>query len=385
MVKDKTVIEKEDRIEELGQQLKHATELLDKCIDTIWKLDPQLQFTFVSPSIYDTFGYTQEEWIGTKLSEHTPFCEYVKMGRKALNAIKTRKVSGPAELFETALYHKNGSLVEVEIVAKAVFNENGDPVGLIGSTRNISDRKKTERELVRKTAQLRASNVAKDKFFSIVAHDLKNPFNALIGFSNLLEEEVEQISNDNIVRFSSHINKTLLKTYEYLNNLLEWSRLQSTKSDIYRSVFNVKALVHNTLDMLFLQAQKKKITLRISIGEQLTAYADRKMIQTVVVNLLSNAIKYSPEGKEILIEAKSEGNKVLVSVRDHGVGIHPSILENLFNIEKSVSTPGTHHETGTGLGLILCKEFISKNQGTIGVESTQWKGSLFWFRIPAKA
>ncbi|RKD90512.1 PAS domain-containing sensor histidine kinase [Mangrovibacterium diazotrophicum] len=384
MDKNLTFESLQNRVKELEQELKIRSELLDKSIDIIWKLDLKLRFTFVSPSVFETFGYTQDEWIGSTLSSHASPSEFIRMSQKALDSITYYSEDTPFEMFEAVMLRKDGTPIDVEVAAKLVFDTNGLPKELIGSTRDITQRKKAERELREKTDQLKASNAAKDKFFSIVAHDLKNPFSALIGFSSLLQEEVEHVENENIVQFSSIINNTLLRTFDYLNNLLEWSRLQLSQIDLYRSTFNLYKLVHSTVEMLFIQAQTKNLTIRISIPEYTEMYADRKMIQTVLMNLISNAIKYSHKRSEIKIEVDSDDEGVSVYVKDKGIGLSPRMQENMFNIEKSVSTPGTEAETGTGLGLILCKEFIAKNEGSIGVESMEGKGSTFWFKIPHK-
>ncbi|MBN2639338.1 MAG: PAS domain S-box protein [Bacteroidales bacterium] len=377
-----TYKELENKIKELEQRLQVNQELLEKSIDVIWKMDLRLRFTYVTPSVYSATGFTPQEWVGSKLSSHASFREFMKMARIAFSIIKGYS-ENDVEVFEAVVIHKNGTPIDVEIAGKVLFNKMGLPIEVIGSTRVITERKMAERELEKKTQQLKESNAAKDRFFSIVAHDMRNPFNALIGFSELLENEVIDNKNDNIKHYSSMINKTLLKSYEYLNNLLEWSRLQLDKIEFKPETLNLKLLIEETADMLNAQSESKNIVVQHKIPGNINIIGDKNMLKTVLMNLTSNAIKYSHSNNRILITAKILKNHVVVFITDNGVGLRPEEKEKIFRIEEIYSTKGTNNEAGSGLGLILCKEFIKKHHGEIGVESQFGNGSTFWFKIPS--
>lgn len=383
MKNELTYRELKNRVEELERKLLVNEELLDKSVDVIWRLDLRLRFTYVSPSIYRAMGFTPEEWIGSKLSSHTSYLEFIKMARIAFSVMKGYRENDYV-VFEGVMYHKNGNPIDVEIAGKVLFNKRGLPNRIIGSTRVITERKKIERELARKTQELKESNATKDKFFSIVAHDLRSPFSALIGVSQLLEEEVKNCDNKEIKTYSSLISKTLTTSLDYLNNLLEWSRLQSDKMEFNPIQLQLRNMVKETLDLLQLQSENKHIEIKLSVPEDMTVVADKNMLKTILINLISNAIKYSHPQSEIILVGKSQNGEIAFYVEDYGVGLRPEEQEKIFKIEEMYTTRGTNNESGSGLGLILCKEFIKKHNGEMGVESKFGKGSTFWFKIPVQ-
>lgn len=240
--------------------------------------------------------------------------------------------------------------------------------------KSLSDRRQAMRSL-------QMSNDSKDKFFSIIAHDLKGPFSSLLGFSNMLIEEVDEGDLSNIKKYSSVLNSTLNKTYYFLVNLLDWSSSQTNRIDFAPKEFCFNELVDEVFQLLELQAHDKDIVLKKSLEHQIMISADRNMLNTVIRNLVSNAIKYSDKGK-IELKAYFVNSNLYCSIIDNGIGMTKEKMDTLFQISDIESIPGTNNEKGTGLGLILCKEFIEKHNGEIGVESNLGSGSIFWFRIP---
>lgn len=234
-----------------------------------------------------------------------------------------------------------------------------------------------------KTKELRELNASKDLFFSIIAHDLKGPFNALIGFSNLLYDEVK-ISKDKAFLESVEIIKNVSEnTFELLQNLLEWAQMQSGRLQFKREHIKLLEVVNDVLKTLYLQSLHKKIEIKTTISDDnITVYADRNMISTMLRNLISNAIKYSHENGKVGITCAIEASSVKISVTDHGVGISDKDIEKIFNFKFVQKTLGTSGEKGTGLGLILVQDFVSKHEGTIWVKSEVGKGSTFIFSIP---
>lgn len=239
-----------------------------------------------------------------------------------------------------------------------------------------------QNNLSQKNEELASLNATKDKFFSIVAHDLRSPLGSLIGLSDVLIDEVENINHENIKEFSGLIKQSTVNTFDYLNNLLEWSSLQTNNINFQKSHFNINTVINEILELLFFQAKAKNIKLSTSLNCPMEIEADINMIKTVVLNLVSNAIKFSHKGGEVVISVERIDNHLTLTIKDSGVGIMPKQKEKLFSIAESSSTLGTDKEKGTGLGLILCKEFISLHNGTIDLLSEVNKGTSFIVKLP---
>ena len=239
-----------------------------------------------------------------------------------------------------------------------------------------------ENKVEQRTQELRELNATKDKFFSIIAHDLKNPFNTLLGFTELMLDSLEDFDYEKIREFISIIADTSKHSYALLENLLEWSRSQTGRIQMKPETIDLYKLVEENIDFLLNQAGNKKIKLVNGVASPAHVHADANMLNTVVRNLISNAIKYTGEGGSITVSAIEKDGMVETSVADTGMGIKPENLEKLFRIDVNFSTKGTANEIGTGLGLILCKEFITRNEGKIWVESELGKGSTFKFTLP---
>ncbi len=236
-------------------------------------------------------------------------------------------------------------------------------------------------ELRENRKKLEEANATKDKFFSIIAHDLRSPFNTLLGFTEYLEKEFYTISSEKSFDMIKQIKKTARGTYFLLENLLEWSRSQTGKMPPKPITINLRDIITDCVGMAQTSANKKHISLRAEISDKLPAYIDENMIRTVIRNLISNAIKFTPHGGEILVGVADGLKYYRVYVQDNGVGIKNSVQKTLFNVDSHCSTMGTDREKGTGLGLILCKEFVEKNGGTIEVESELNMGTRFLFTV----
>jgi len=247
---------------------------------------------------------------------------------------------------------------------------------------NVEEVNSLNEILISKNEMLHELNATKDKFFGIIAHDLKNPFNSLLGFSNLLVENASQYTPEKVKNFAQNMNISAVQGFKLLENLLEWARLQT--GNIKPNLIKVKpSQLINDVILLHQQiAKSKNIELQSVINCDDFILADKEMIKTVLRNLVSNALKFTePEGS-VKIETKSIKNNVLLEVTDNGFGIDPKHLDKLFKIDSNLSKIGTAGEKGTGLGLILCKEFVEKNNGKIWVDSELGKGSSFKFTIP---
>jgi len=242
-------------------------------------------------------------------------------------------------------------------------------------------------ELDIRNGKLRDLNATKDKFFSIISHDLKNPFNTLLGMSNLLLDEDQDYNEQQRKEFLQHINDSSSKTYKLLENLLTWSNSQTGMINYVPEKIKLKPLI-DELVLLFKESSEiKDIKIMLAVEKSSNVFGDRNMLDATLRNLISNAIKFTPKGGEISIKAEAYEKESLftkIVIQDTGIGISKEKQAKLFNISEEVITKGTEDETGTGLGLILCKEFVEKQGGTIWIESEEGKGTSVYFTIPNK-
>jgi signal transduction histidine kinase len=223
----------------------------------------------------------------------------------------------------------------------------------------------------------------KDKFFSIISHDLKSPFNSLLGLTQMMSEMADSFSKDKLVEYATSVNEAGTAVFALLQNLLEWARLQMEGATLDLERISLQEIVQENINVLSSMAQEKNIALRNDI-KITSAYADRNMVQTVVRNLIVNALKFTPPGGSVNISSQKNQNMVQVTVTDTGVGMSKEKAEMVFALDQKTSTTGTAGEIGTGLGLPLCKDMIERNGGRIWVESNSGKGSRFHFTLPSE-
>lgn len=232
--------------------------------------------------------------------------------------------------------------------------------------------------------ELKEINKMKDKFFSIVAHDLKNPFNSILGYSELLMDMVEEDNvNEEQQIFVKYLHNSSKHAYSLLEDLLTWARMQMNRIPFKPEEVLMNEVIEKNIDLHTPAAHKKNITLEVESEKGYKVLADKFMVTTVLRNFISNAVKFSNnDGNIAVIVSQNSNDSVKIEVKDNGIGIPDSVIKKLFKIEENYSSSGTAGEKGTGLGLIICKEFIEKNKGQIGVESEFGKGSSFWFTLP---
>ncbi|PKQ64464.1 hypothetical protein BZG02_06565 [Labilibaculum filiforme] len=241
---------------------------------------------------------------------------------------------------------------------------------------------KSQEALLERETALRELNATKDKLFSVVAHDLINPFNSIIGFSSVLLQQVNEKDYEGIEEYAEIIHDSSSRAMDLLSNLLEWSRSQIGKIDFKPVSYNLNQQIHEAVLLLTDTATIKSIKIVTNLPSDFAIFAHKEMISTVIRNLISNAIKFTMPGGEIVVAAEKQNDVVTISICDNGVGIPPENLAKLFLMTESYSSLGTAKEKGTGLGLMLCKEFVEKHQGRIWVESEVGKGSCFRFSLP---
>jgi len=277
-----------------------------------------------------------------------------------------------------------GVLVLQNYEKENVYSEN-DINFLISTGSQIAmaiERKKAEEEINSKNTQLQTLNAEKDKFFSILAHDLRGPLSAFVAATQIISEEIQNMDVEEIKDITNSMKTSASNIYSLLENLLEWSRLRRGGMDFIPVKLDLNNSVNECINILSESARKKEIKIYTSIPDGTQIFADNHMFETIIRNMVSNAIKFTNKGGMVKIEAvKKENLSTEIKITDTGIGMSPELKGKLFQIDEKTSRPGTDGEPSTGLGLLLCKEFIEKHGGKIWVESEQGKGSIFTFTI----
>ncbi len=301
---------------------------------------------------------------------------------------ETDMIGQPAEIWlGVSLKIKNktiGVIVVQDYYDKTTYGEEEKQVLIYVSEQIASaiSKKMDEEELKRYSEELHELNKSKDKFFSIIAHDLRSPFYGLMGLTNILKSEYEELPPDETRVYLDELYSSTSNLYTLIENLLEWSRIQSGKMIFQPEELDFKELLQEVIPVLYQTAQLKSISIENCINNCLIIYADWAMIRSLMQNLISNAIKFTHKGGSINIScSKINDEKIEVKVKDTGVGMSEDKISKLFRIDENISTPGTNKEKGTGLGFLLCKEIVEKHGSTINVTSEIGKGSCFSFAL----
>lgn len=293
----------------------------------------------------------------------------------------------------TAKYiDENGNSTWFQSNISPILNPANEILNLILIDSDINDLKIAEAEInshkseiEKQAAELAKLNNTKDRLFSIIGHDLKNPFNSILGFVDILLKKYKDIDREKLFEFLSMIQDSSLTAYHLLGNLLEWARAQTKNVKLNPVVFNVYELIAEVIALQSLQASAKKINLINNISKAAEVFADRQMLNTVIRNISSNGIKFTNEGGTITYKSYSDNDTVRIEISDNGVGMPEETTKQLFELDKVKSSLGTSGESGTGLGLIICADFIKLNKGTIEAKSTPGKGSTFILTLPANS
>ncbi|MBK7632338.1 MAG: PAS domain-containing sensor histidine kinase [Ignavibacteriales bacterium] len=251
--------------------------------------------------------------------------------------------------------------------------------------RDVTNQKQNEIQILKIAEDLKQINDTKDKFVSIIAHDVRTPIIALIGYAEILADDIDELQKSEVKEFASSIVEISKQTIGLLTNLLEWSRLQTGRIEFNPEPVNVFSISENTVSLLRSNSEQKNITILNKLDKETFVYADENMMQSIFNNLVTNAIKFTNRNGQIVLSASQFGRMIRFCVKDNGVGMADEQKSMLFGMNKSFTTPGTTNEKGSGLGMILCKDFVEKHGGEIWVESASGKGSEFFFTIPAIA
>ena len=411
---EKSELEKKAQ-ESIFDERNQLRTLIDNMPDVIYIKDRQSRFIAGNKKVAAVMGTTLKNLIGK-----TDFDFYTyELANRFYNDEQTIIKTGKPKInYEEPGLDEQGNRIVVSTTKVPLKNKNGEVVGLVGIGRDITRLKNIEKELrensedlqntnqlleerqeeiqqqseemtvqtenlTRVNKELERLNKTKDKFFSIIAHDLKNPFHAIIGFSELLRKDFHDMDDKQIIGLLELINVSSESAFSLLENLLQWARTQTDKIKFSPEDVDIHDVVKSTVDLQKISAEKKKIEIKSHVKKNNFAYADKNMITTVIRNLISNAIKFTKSNGKIEIAFNGNEKSVEITISDNGIGINQENLENLFRIDSYSSTSGTLGESGTGLGLIICKEFVEKNGGKINVVSKEGKGTAFTFSLPA--
>jgi PAS domain S-box-containing protein len=335
------------------------------------------EFLEVNYSVLESTGYTKEEFLDLSYWDLTPR-EYEQQEIEQLATLNETGYFGPN--FKEYI-RKDGSRYPLSISGALFVDVDGRKV-VWGIIEDLSDRRDRELIIKNQNEELLRLNAAKDKFFSIIAHDLKNPFSAIIGSSDLLLQRNDANDIQIINKYAKIINQSSKKALDLLLNLMEWSQIQTGRMKFEPEYFDIYILVEEAIGLLGCNAEEKFISIRNNILEKTMVHADKIMISIVLRNLISNALKYTHSKGVIEISSAEQKDSIVISVKDNGIGIDRKVIDKLFKIDGVVSTPGTLKEKGTGLGLILCQEYLEKNKGKIWVQSEVTEGTTFYFSLP---
>jgi PAS domain S-box-containing protein len=343
-------------------------------------LAPDGHFTKVNSSFCDILGYNETELVGMNFRNITHPGDIEKSIDLTKELLKNESLEGVS--IEKRYLHKSRQIVWALTTISLIRDQNNKVQFFIAQVQDITKRKKFEEQLIKYTEELKLLNAAKDKFFSIISHDLRSPFNSLLGLTEYISQSYDEMTPQDIKSSISSIYNSSKQVYGLILNLLEWSMIQSGRVTVDKSVINLKELGNEIKNLYEETAKQKQLKLSININEEIFVYADKYMIDTIIRNFVSNSIKFTNPGGNIIVKGIINGDNAEVSVTDTGIGINTENQKNLFRIDEQFRRDGTANEKGTGLGLILCKEFIEKNNGVLWVESEEGKGSRFSFTVP---
>lgn len=366
---------------DLRQSMEKYQQLFENANDLIITVDLEGKITNANKKVISYLGLPRESILGMQIEQYVHKDDLSK-----LEKVKEEILQG-AELepIELRAYNSEDRYYAYEVKG-SLISYNHVLVGIQVIFSDITTRYETKRKLEKYTLELEALNTTKDKFFSIIAHDLRSPYSSIIGFAELLLEDFDNLSKDEVLDYVRIIKNSAKNSLNLLENLLTWSRLEMDRLPFEPTRENLRSSADEVLSVLFSLAFRKKIVVENAIADALFVFADKNMLNTILHNLIMNAIKFTPMEGSICLSAKIElmnGKEwVLVSVTDSGIGMEPKLIDEVLTSPRPSSRLGTERETGTGLGLILSREMVERHGGEITIVSSQNKGSKFTFMLP---
>ena len=377
--------ESEEKYRYIAEQLEA---ILDHIPGLVFYKDKHNHFIRVNKYVADAYNKSKEELEGVNLSLIHPKEDAEKYYQDDLKVIN----SGEAELNIEEHWETEDGLKWVNTSKIPFVDSNKNIIGIIGISMDITNRKLAEQEIHRKNIELNELSRTKDKFFSIIAHDLKSPLAGFLGLTKIIAEDYRNLNITEIQDFSKKMQESAANLYKLLENLLEWSLMQRGMINFNPDIYILNYIVNMNIDIIRESARQKEIQLINNVQPDIEVKADIPMLNTIFRNLISNAVKFTPRGGKVEIgvvrnnaeDSKLTGGFLEIYIRDNGIGISSEIIDKLFKIDQKISRPGTEGESSTGLGLLLCKDFVEKHGGKIWVESEEDKGSTFYFSLSKK-
>lgn len=370
------ITEKKKFEEELIKEKQYLRALMDNIPDTIYFKDNKSRFTNINKaqvkllgakSVEDAIGKTDFDFFTPEHAKgaYEDEQKIIKTGTQLISKLEKIKMS-------------DGNYRWFLATKVPIYDPEGENIiGIVGISRDIHELESAKEELRETAEKLKISNASKDKFFSIIAHDLKNPFNSLLGLSEILLEDFDEMSQDQILEMIEGISEAAKSSYHLLENLLQWSRTQTGRIHYHPAEQRVEKIFKEELNGVNNLAKAKNINLVIDACENITVWADENMFKTILRNLVTNSIKFTPENGTVKVSCRKMEDCVELIVEDTGIGMDDETIENLFKMDIFHTTTGTANETGSGIGLMICDEFVKKHGGRIKVESEIGKGSKF--------
>jgi len=339
-------------------------------------IEPDTTISMVNKEYCKVSGYKKQEVIGMSWTQQIPPEDLERL--KEFNRRRLLNPTDAPDKYEFKFRQKNGEIKHALMSVSMLSNRK-----IIASFIDITERKKAEEELRESEENLRKINAEKDKFFSIIAHDLRSPFNGFLGLTEIMAEGMQNLTLEEIQRIAVSLKYSAANLYSLLGNLLEWSLMQRGLTAFEPQLFLLSRKITESMALVTEAADKKEIAISYDIPEDLTVFVDRNMFEGVIRNLSSNAVKFTNKGGVVNVSAKTmPDNSVEISFKDTGIGMNKEMTDNLFRIDIDTSRKGTEDESSTGLGLFICKDFIEKHGGELRVDSEEGKGSTFTLTIP---
>ncbi len=312
----------------------------------------------------------------------------VFLGKNMKEVLPPEIVSEFKKVFDNAIRTRNLQKYEYSLIMPAGLEYyegrviSLDEKRVLSIIRDITARKLAEEYSILKNAELQKINAEKDKFFSIISHDLLSPFNGFLGLTQLMVDELPDLDMDEVQKIAVSLKNSATNLFRLLENLLQWARMNQGLIPFNPEIYQIVPIVEESITMLMEPARNKGIKLVNNIAPEVVVFADKDILYSVFRNLISNAIKFTPKGGSVEISARYTSDKKLeISIKDSGIGMNSTMIENLFRPDVQTNRKGTEGEPSTGLGLLLCKEFIKKLGGKIWVTSEEDKGSVFSFTL----
>ena len=373
-------ISERKKIEEsLNVAIESYIDIFNSVSEAIFVLDKSGTFIDINKGAEKMYQYTKDEFVDLSLqsiaaNEKNEFIDVQSI-------LKQVYETGTSASFNFWAVRKNG-----EIFPKDVFVNKGKYFGkdvLIATARDITEQNQAEERIKSKNEELQKINAEKDKFFSIIAHDLRSPFAAFLGLTQMMVQDLPSLKLDNIQEIALLMRDSATNLHRLLENLLQWSRLQQGMVAFDPHYFLLVEKINSGLRPVMEIASNKGVEIVVNIPDGMFVLADENMLESTIRNLVTNAVKFTDKGGKILVSAQAENQSgVQISIKDTGIGMNEKTLENLFRIGELNCRPGTNGEPSTGLGLILCKDFIERHGGKIWAESTEFMGSTFHILLP---